>query len=114
MAIYVVYGTRMLEDLLKQELRSPDIRSRFTAFDYALSFAPLPHTKSTRQYQYTQQELEKVAALACLDEVDKIRELGFRYYQIAPSLYKTYHRKALEDRKQCSALGYTANEYHTS
>ena len=97
MAIYVVYGTRMLEDLLKQELRNSDVSSRFTAFDYALSFTPLPHTKTTRQYQYTQQELEKVAALACLDEVDKIRELGFKYYQIAPYLYKTYH-KALADR----------------
>ncbi len=102
-AIYVVYGTRTLDELLKTELRNPDFRKRFTAFDHALGFTPLPNTTTTRQYRYTQPELDKVAKLASLDGFDKIRELGFKYFQIAPSFYKTYHEKALADRAQLQA-----------
>lgn len=102
-AIYVVYGTEQLEDHLKTELRSPDFQKRFNAFDYALYFTPLSQTKHTRQYRYTKEQLDKVAKLASLDGFVKIRELGFKYYQIDPVWYNDNHKKALADREKYQA-----------
>jgi hypothetical protein len=101
--IFVVYGTEQLEDHLKTDLRNPDFNERIKAFQSALYFTPLPQTKDTRQYRYTKQQLDKVATLASLDGFVKIRELGFKYYQIEPVWYNDNHKKALANRAQLQA-----------